>query len=410
MGVIIPNAEDALAYFSALDQAEPDSLDFEILGNLGRSYVFSGGAVGVASSTTVSVSASAVVINGVVYSVGASAALTVPAAPTDFRFDLVILRASSGSATTMLLTGTNSTDNPKFPQSRTVTGTFSAGYNYDPDTDVVLAAIYRSGSSSITSHSIIDKRCLGKFVVANQGAATPTAGTATKGSLYYKDNAAPTGSGSNLFVGGPDNNWTELSANPSATGPYVPVGGLIGWPSNGSVPTGYVEANGQSLSTATYPALFAVYQYIHGGASGSFNVPNYNEKVIKGTTSTVSVVGTSVGSDTTTLASGQLPSHKHTLTDPGHTHTQQAHTHTQDAHAHALNNGNSNTNFTPVSSTGVGSTVSTSATAVATATNQNATAFNNSNTAGITMANTGNGDTVSLVQASIYQRWIIRAL
>lgn len=410
MGFIVPNAEDALSFFTALDQAEPDSLDFEILGNASRSYVVSGGAVTTASSTAVSVGASVVVINGVLYVVGASASTPLPSAPTDLRFDLVALRASGGSATIVVIQGANSTSNPKYPQSRTVIGSFSAGVNYDPDTDVILAAVYRVGSSSITSHNIIDKRCFGSLIIPAQEAATPTPGTATKGALYYKNNAAPTGSGSNVFVGGPDGNWTELSANPTSTGPYVPIGGMIGWPSNGSVPVGFLEANGQSVSTITYARLFVEYGYTHGGTGGNFNVPSFNEKVPKGTSVTSGVVGTTVGSDSITLTSGQLPIHKHTLTDPGHGHTQQSHNHLQDAHAHALPHGPPFTQAVAAAGSITADASNSGNTAVSTATNQSATAVNNGNTTGITMANTGNGDTVSVVQSSMYTRWIIRAL
>lgn len=60
MAFIIPNATDTAsgAKYENLDQAEPDSLDFEILGNAGRSGVLSGCAVTAlsASNTAVSVS------------------------------------------------------------------------------------------------------------------------------------------------------------------------------------------------------------------------------------------------------------------------------------------------------------------------------------------------------------------
>ena len=43
-----------------------------------------------------------------------------------------------------------------------------------------------------------------------------------------------------------------------------------------NVPTGWLLANGASLSTATYPALFAVIGYSFGGAGASFSVPDLN--------------------------------------------------------------------------------------------------------------------------------------
>lgn len=72
----------------------------------------------------------------------------------------------------------------------------------------------------------------------------------------------------------------------TATGPLtvggtvilgVPPGSLqayLGTTSN--VPTGWVLANGASLSTATYPELYAVIGYRFGGSGANFNVPNLN--------------------------------------------------------------------------------------------------------------------------------------
>jgi microcystin-dependent protein len=54
-----------------------------------------------------------------------------------------------------------------------------------------------------------------------------------------------------------------------------------------SVPAGWVLANGASLSTATYPALFAVLAYRFGGSGANFSVPNLNNgHILVGSTST----------------------------------------------------------------------------------------------------------------------------
>jgi microcystin-dependent protein len=42
------------------------------------------------------------------------------------------------------------------------------------------------------------------------------------------------------------------------------------------------------------------------------------------------------GAKTVTLATAEIPSHSHSVTDPQHTHVQNAHTHVQDAHGHGL--------------------------------------------------------------------------
>jgi microcystin-dependent protein len=53
-----------------------------------------------------------------------------------------------------------------------------------------------------------------------------------------------------------------------------------------NVPTGWLLANGASLSTATYPALFAVIGYSFGGAGASFSLPSLTGHLLVGSTST----------------------------------------------------------------------------------------------------------------------------
>jgi len=115
MAFIIPNAVDTSsgAKFENLDQAEPDSLDFEILGNTGRSGVLSGCAVtSISSSTAVAVSSGTIVINGAPYSISAAASLAMPTAPLGTRFDLVVARVSSGVASLVVVQGDDDDTNP----------------------------------------------------------------------------------------------------------------------------------------------------------------------------------------------------------------------------------------------------------------------------------------------------------
>jgi microcystin-dependent protein len=67
-----------------------------------------------------------------------------------------------------------------------------------------------------------------------------------------------------LIVGG----TTILGVPPGVVEAYL--GGTA------AVPSGWVLANGASLSTATYPALFGVLGYRFGGSGASFSVPNLN--------------------------------------------------------------------------------------------------------------------------------------
>ena len=59
------------------------------------------------------------------------------------------------------------------------------------------------------------------------------------------------------------------------------TGTILPWSST-SLPAGFLECNGQSVSTSTYAALFAVIAYTYGGSGASFNVPNLQDNVALG--------------------------------------------------------------------------------------------------------------------------------
>lgn len=336
MAFLVPNAQDALTFFDVLDQSEPDAVDFEILGNNGSNYVVTGcGVTTNSSSANVIVASGVVVVQGKVYSLTGST-FSIPAAPVNKRFDLVIARLSGSTVSLVGVKGPDSSTNPTYPVSRSITTvTFDGTIMYDPATDVVLAALYRPASGTVSAQRIMDKRTFAKTLVSVQSASTPTAtpGTTQAGVLNYKT-GTPTGSSSGLFVGDQNGSWTELAAN--ANGPYVPIGVPLPWPCRAAVPTNYLEANGQLVSTTTYAALFALYSYDHGGAGGSFGIPNFEGGYVpKGTTQTAAsqtdTPGQTTGADTVSIAVGNLPSHAHDL--QGHSHTF-AHTHGID-HDHA---------------------------------------------------------------------------
>jgi microcystin-dependent protein len=103
----------------------------------------------------------------------------------------------------------------------------------------------------------------------------------------------------------------------------VNTGIVVPWGS-ASIPSGFLECNGQSVSTSTYAALFAVIGYTYGGSGGSFNVPDLTDRTVVNKSNTKSLaqtggantvtptgnIGGSVAS--TTLATTQIPSHLHT--------------------------------------------------------------------------------------------------
>jgi microcystin-dependent protein len=337
MAFIIPNAVDTSSgsKFENLDQAEPDSLDFEILGNIGRSGVISGcEVISVSSNSSVGVSAGTVVINGSSYAVPETASLGLPVSPTGTRFDMIVVRVSSGSASLVVISGDDDDINPEFPKSSSVVaGSYSPSVNINLDTDVVLAAVYRQGIQIITDSRIVDKRTVIKSGIFNKGASapanTPSATALTdSGELYFRE-STPTGTSSGVYVKGLYGEWMELARN---IGPHFPIGAIAAWPSKGALPSGFIEADGQSLSATQYPALFAVYGYVYGGSGDSFNVPDLNGKNLKGTTSTT-LIGTTVGNDETTLSVDNLPAHSHGI--GSHTHTL--------SHTHSINHSHTGT-------------------------------------------------------------------
>ena len=104
----------------------------------------------------------------------------------------------------------------------------------------------------------------------------------------------------------------------------IPTATIIPW-STSSVPTGFLECNGQAVSRSTYSALFAVVGTTYGAGNGSttFNVPDLADNVAVGKSNnkalassgganTVQSTGNVGGSTANaTLSSDQLASHSH---------------------------------------------------------------------------------------------------
>jgi microcystin-dependent protein len=436
MAFIIPNAVDTSsgAKFENLDQAEPDSLDFEILGNIGRSGVLSGCEVtSISSSTAVAVSAGTVIVNGSSYSVAANTALALPVAPLGTRFDLVIARVASGTASLRVITGDDDDVNPEYPKSASViAGSFNSATNIDFNTDVVLAAVYRQGVQSVTTSRIADKRVILSSAIFNKGSDAPVdtasvSEVSDAGSLFFRT-TSPSGTSSGVYVKGLYGNWMELARN---IGPHFPIGAIAAWPATGALPSGFIEADGQSLLVTDYPALFGVYGYTHGGSGNSFNVPDLNGRSLKGTTNQ-GLVGDTVGSDSVTLTVDNLPEHNHGI--GSHTHTL-SHTHSIDhshsgsatsagGHSHGYGDEKVSSGSGPEIATGAGrfrytsfkntdpagshSHTVTVGSPSPTFTSSQSEATTSTPNTGVT-DDTGSSQSFSNIPASAYVRWIIRA-
>jgi hypothetical protein len=118
-GFTVPNTPDVNGVY---DVAEPDAVDFNILGNHRHGVIAGCVATQSGVSSTVNVSAGLAVVNGAVVSVSAQQAL-VGAALAEARFDLLVVSVSGQVST---IQGAAST-NPVLPdtavarRSRTIT-------------------------------------------------------------------------------------------------------------------------------------------------------------------------------------------------------------------------------------------------------------------------------------------------
>ena len=104
----------------------------------------------------------------------------------------------------------------------------------------------------------------------------------------------------------------------------VNTGIVVPWGS-ASIPSGFLLCNGQSVSTTTYAALFAVIGYTYGGSGASFLVPDLTDRTVVGVSAanskslaqgiganTVTPTGNIAGSTgSTTLTTQQIAAHSH---------------------------------------------------------------------------------------------------
>jgi len=327
MPYIIPNATDTTSgnKYVALDQAEPDSIDFEVLGNA-ASGVMQG--LVVTQTTTpggnVSVSGGTAVLNGLVYTVDENTNFSMTGAPNSglARFDLIVARLANPSDTKLTLVslgGTASATNPTLPRSliRLASPPGDPSPYFNATTDVVVASVYRLQNNPILNSSIVDKRRLIGVPVVYRRTTEPTAATGAVGDLYLRTGALNYGE-SGLYVKRDSSTWQELA--PKFVEPATPIGGLLMWPAAGEPNTSVWRlCNGDLLAkTGTYAALFAVIGTTYGESGSQFRLPNYDGMYLCGVTNNTNL-GTAVGNinHQTTLVANNVPSHTHPI-DHGH--------------------------------------------------------------------------------------------
>jgi microcystin-dependent protein len=110
---------------------------------------------------------------------------------------------------------------------------------------------------------------------------------------------------------------TQLATTAFAVQAGTPTASLLMWPT-ATPPTGFLICNGQTVSRATYAALFAIVGTLFGAGDGSttFTLPEYRDRMPIGAGG--SYLANSLGGSN----DATLPSHSHTVvvSDPGHFH------------------------------------------------------------------------------------------
>lgn len=90
---------------------------------------------------------------------------------------------------------------------------------------------------------------------------------------------------------------------------------------------GWFKCDGRAVSRQEYADLFNIIGTSFGVGDGSttFNLPDTRGRVLgsigSGSGLSVRTLGQNVGSETHTLTVGEIPSHSHSITDPGHSHS-----------------------------------------------------------------------------------------
>lgn len=357
MAFIVPNATatGVSKKFISINQAEPDSVDLESLGNT-RNFIRSGGAVTISGTNSVSTSAGVAVIQGVPYSFNARTVTeTLPA--SNSRFDLLVVRLTGTTAAVTVITGTADPVNPTLPPSSSAleTGSTVTDY-YNPTTDAVLASIYLMASTNLDTSSnygnVVDKRILSAEPLTYTSASAPThnakdvvGDTVVYNGATYIKTAAST--------------WAQIATTADTEVARMPIGGIFAFAGayNTSVlpnSTYYMECDGRSLSTTTYSALYSVIGYSFGGSGGTFNIPNLtgDTGVVGASPAEMTATNVASTSNTATLAIPNMPVHNHgnVTIDFG----TKAGTGTFDNHSHYIFQGGANPNFSFVRRKGGG--------------------------------------------------------
>jgi len=259
-----------------------------------------------------------------------------------------------------------------------------------------------SGSgSSVTRAHTHDSGIINDGGSLNLNGVTQGGAAMTTGAITFSDGAA--GNMQVLTLGNASDN---LRVNAGATAPEWAAstdphgsGMVVCWAgAAGSVPAGWLLCDGASVATATYADLHTAIGYVYGGAGANFNLPNLVNRFVRGQSTQTAATG---GADSLTLSTAQMPTHTHTITDGGHDHTIN-----DPGHSHYIRGYSGSTTGQGPDGTFRQNSFITSAQKTALTETTGVTV--NTNTTGITNANTGSSSSFDNRPAYIEMQYIIK--
>lgn len=189
--------------------------------------------------------------------------------------------------------------------------------------------------------------------------------------------------------------------------------------------------NGQALSKADYPRLYATFGNRFGETDTTFNLPDMRGRAVMGVGPNLTLGGVT-GRSEVTLSVAQLPPHGHGVNDPGHTHAfsgePHGHTITDPGHIHTVTDPGHTHSVDAVSGTADAATGTVAATiqsggssgsattgisidtAMTGVTVDDATAggSNTSSLTGVSIGETGDGQPVDITPPVFGVNWLVR--